>query len=235
MIGVYGLLFSDNKVYIGSTSVSIGGRFHSHLKALKRRKHFNIHVQRTFDKYGEPEFLILEECNDSKIVTILEQAWIDAQDKERILNFGPALPNAMFGKTSPMKGKKLSAETRKKMSISLKGNKNMLGKKLSDETKRKMSLAGKGKIITAETRKKLSELATGKIPTVEARKKMSEAQTGKKHPHSDETKRKISESHKGKTGRKWSYEAKRKISISLLGNTRRKDYLASKRVDMEMS
>ncbi len=59
-----------------------------------------------------------------------------------------------------------SKETRKKMSESLKGNKNSLGKKASTETKLKMSLAktGKkyrlGKLSSEETKKKQSDSIT---------------------------------------------------------------------------
>ena len=47
------------------------------------------------------------------------------------------------GKPSPNKGKQLSAETRKKMGVSKKGNKNALGCHRTDEFRKKLSEANK--------------------------------------------------------------------------------------------
>lgn len=58
----------------------------------------------------------------------------------------------------------------------------------------------------------------GKKATKEHRAKLSAAQTGKKHPHSEETKRKISAALKGKH---LSEETKKKLSIALIGNKNR--------------
>lgn len=100
------------------------------------------------------------------------------------------------------KGKKLSEQTRKKLSEVNKG------KKRSEETRRKLSESHKGQIawakgkhLSAETRKKISESKKGK-------------QAGEKHPmygkrHSAETKCKMSLAHKGQ---KLSEEAKKKLS-----------------------
>ena len=69
--------------------------------------------------------------------------------------------NPMNGRSSPMKGKTLSEETKKKMSEAKKGKKL---KPFTDEHRRKLSEAKKGeknhfygKTHTADTRKKISE------------------------------------------------------------------------------
>ena len=74
------------------------------------------------------------------------------------------------------KGKKHSAETRRKLSETLKGH------TVSEETRRKMSEAKKGKHRTEETRRKISESLKGENNpffgqhhSEESRKKMSEA------------------------------------------------------------
>ena len=70
------------------------------------------------------------------------------------------------------------------------------GKKLSEETRRKMSESKKGKSPSEETRKKISESNKGKKRSEKTRKKMSESQKGK--TFSEETRKKISERLKGK-------------------------------------
>ena len=89
------------------------------------------------------------------------------------------------------KGKKMSEESKKKMSEAKKGNKNMLGKKHSEETKKKMSEAKKGE----------NSPWYGKQLYEETKKKMSEAKKGNKNAlgcnRSEKTKNKTSEAMKG--------------------------------------
>ena len=107
-------------------------------------------------------------------------------------------------------GKKVSAETRKKMSESNKGeNHPLFGKHHSAKTRKKMGESKKGennpffgKHHSAETRKMMSEAHKGKHPSEESRKKMSESKKGENHPmfgkhHSAEARNKMSEAHKG--------------------------------------
>jgi len=84
-------------------------------------------------------------------------------------------------------GWKLSEETKKK--IGLNGfHYGMLGKKFSEESKRKLSIALKGKNIwmkgrklSQETKKKIGEAGEGRIPSEETRLKISKSQSGKNH------------------------------------------------------
>jgi hypothetical protein len=86
------------------------------------------------------------------------------------------------GRTWFKKGQKLSEEHREKISEALKGNKYNLGRKLSQNHKNKISIANKGKKITKETIRKI----------VETRKNNGS------YKHTEETKRKIGLSQKGK-------------------------------------
>lgn len=76
------------------------------------------------------------------------------------------------------------------------------GKHLSEETKRKVSVSHKGKQLSDETKRKLSEAKKGKHFSEEHKRKISEANKGKNNPNygkhlSEETKMRMSESHKG--------------------------------------
>ena len=80
------------------------------------------------------------------------------------------------------KGKKISDEAKRKMSVSQIGEKNhFFGKKHSDETKGKMSEAKKGnkyclgRKISSESRRKISESKKGKKFSEEHKRKLSEA------------------------------------------------------------
>jgi len=76
----------------------------------------------------------------------------------------------------------------------------------SDETKRKISDSKKGK-------------RRGKIHSEESKRKISEARKGK--PRSEETKRKMSESTKGRKGKHISEETRRKISEAKKGKPKK--------------
>ena len=123
------------------------------------------------------------------------------------------------------KGKKLSEEHKKKISISGRGIKK---NPRSEETKRKLSEANKGKKNgppSEETKRKIGEANKGKkkgAPLEETKRKLSEANKGKKR--SEEIKIKMSEAAKGKV---FSKEHKRKLSEANKGKklseeTRRK-------------
>jgi hypothetical protein len=88
------------------------------------------------------------------------------------------------------------------------------GKKLSDETRAKMSEAKKGKKLSEEHRAKIG--AAKKNMSAETRAKISEAKKGHNNPFygkklSAETRAKMTEAHKGK---KLSAETKQKLSES---------------------
>lgn len=79
-----------------------------------------------------------------------------------------------------------------------------------------------GKKFSEEHRRKLSESHKGKKLSEEHRRKIGESNKGKKHPHSEETKKQISEIKKANPTRPWlgktfSEEHRRKISESKKG------------------
>ena len=95
------------------------------------------------------------------------------------------------------KGKKLSEETKQKISEKMKGNTNSKGKKLSEEARKKISEAERGKPGMKGEKNPM----WGRHHSEETRKKLSEAKIGEKNPNygkslSEETRKKISEARK---------------------------------------
>ena len=111
-------------------------------------------------------------------------------------DYETAMKEASEQRSKTMKGKHRSAETKKKISESHKGEKNPnYGKHFSEESKKKISETEKGKKISEESKKKISEAKKGKKRSEETKKKLSEANKGKKL--SEETKMKIGAAKKG--------------------------------------
>ena len=113
-----------------------------------------------------------------------------------------------------MKGKMHSKETKQKMSNTQRGNTHAKGYKHTDDSKCKISIAttGKnnpmyGKHLSAEARRKISEGNKGKIISEERKKAVSMQHKGKKV--AEETKRKISESNKKCWAERKSNEGKK--------------------------
>lgn len=80
MQGIYQIKsLTTNKIYIGK-SVELQKRFQKHLNPLRKKKHYNVHLQRHFNKYGESDFeySVLEETNglNAKELSDKEVYWI---------------------------------------------------------------------------------------------------------------------------------------------------------------
>ena len=69
MTGIYKITcLPTREVYIGQ-STAISRRWATHKRELKKGIHYNIHLQRTYNKYGEENFVyeILEQCPATKL------------------------------------------------------------------------------------------------------------------------------------------------------------------------
>ena len=216
MTGIYKIINRTNgKYYVGSTKNS-NVRWSDHKEDLNKHRHYNIHLQRAWMKYGESnfEFVMIEECQQDQLL-ITEQRYLDtcknnpSESYNQIYSAGGGgcfseeilqklrRPHPTIqGKNHPGYGKPLSDETKLKISCKNKeyysnpSNRTMLGKHHSEESKQKISTSRIGKY------------GGENCPTFG------------KHL-SDETKRKIRESHVGKV---LSEEHKNKISKSLTGH-----------------
>ena len=204
--GVYRIInITNNKMYVGG-SVNIRKRINVHFNDLKKGKHCNKHLQKSYNKYGRENFkweiLDIIEFNSNRLLlkeSILEkeQYWID----KLIIKNGKNIGYNICLKSNSCLGIKLSDEHKKKISLALMGEKNpCYGKIYTDEEKRKISLALMGE----------KNPMYGKIYTDEEKEKQKYYRLGTKH--SEKTKRKISESNIGKHNGKRTLETRRKIS-----------------------
>jgi len=117
----------NNKIYIGS-AVNILKRFTQHRHLLNNNKHFNIHLQSSWNNYGENSFIfeIIEECTLDDLY-LKEEYFIK---KYNTINNKFGYNKRVDCKTNL--GIKLSNETREKLRIS------HLGHKRSIETHKKI-------------------------------------------------------------------------------------------------
>lgn len=181
----------NKKVYIGQTKC-FSQRKANHVYSVKRN--VDRPLYRSMRKHGIDnfEFRILEECDDST-VNEREQYWVsfyssnDSSKGYNLTNGGNYFEHTI--------------ETRLK--ISEKGK----GLKRSESTKKKISLARKGTQMSEEQKSILSQVPHS---------------SGENHPmfgkhHSDETRERMKNNHKGMIGKNHSDESKSKISKAKKG------------------
>jgi group I intron endonuclease len=97
----------NNKRYVGS-AVNLESRWTVHKWGLRHNKHHCIHLQRSWNKYGEDafEFKVLRFCEASKLRQV-EQLFLDMLSKSLLMNSAPLATGNL--------GFKHSEETKSKM------------------------------------------------------------------------------------------------------------------------
>ena len=215
--GIYKITNIQNgHFYIGST-INFNKRWSTHKYNLSHNKHVNPHLQRAWGVYGGSQFIfeILRICPPIKgILMFYEQHYLDKSwdDCRVCYNILKIAHSAL--------GYRHSDTTLQLMSECQKGNQKGLGHKCNESA-----------------RKNMSDIALNMTP--EHKQNISKSKIGK--PRSEETKRKIAQSLKGRApskealekgletkrkknlpsplrGRKASEETKQKISTSLKGH-----------------
>ena len=183
----------DNKCYIGFTTKTLEFRWTKHVKDAERGSELFFH--RAIRKYGPESFykeILTESDNEEFLLNIMESQYI-AMYKSNNSDYGY---NMTSGGESTL-GHKHSEETKQKLREQRLGEKSpIFGKKQSQEHKEKRKLFRSG-----EDHPRTGKTSWNKgIPrTEEERKKISESHKGKKMPpRSPEHSRKISEANKGK-------------------------------------
>lgn len=225
------------RIYIGS-AVNITDRWRRHKGDLKRGIHGSKKLQRYYDKYTKDDliFIIIEPCL-TEFLIIREQFYIDTLMP--YFNSRPIADSQLGFKHSEetkrkMTGRKMSEEARRHMSKpkSKEHIKKMIdaktGKKLpcwSEERRQKMSKIMKGRVISEEWRNKISASKKGQNGwklSEDTKRKMRDA-CKKRKPISEETRKRLSESHLGQVsgnkGNKYSEESKRNLSESHKGKS----------------
>lgn len=190
----------NGKRYIGQ-STDLEFRLIDHQRRLKSKTHKNVHLQSSWNTYGEESFAfyIIEEC-DIELLDEREIYYIaefQTQNDEFGYNIEPG------GKSN-----KIMPEE-----VKVKISKALTGRKLTEEHKRKLIAIHLGSVRSEEARRHMSENHAdvsgeknpnyGKHMSKEIKRKMIENRNtcrGESHPNygktfSDETKAKLSANH----------------------------------------
>jgi group I intron endonuclease len=171
-------------------------------------------IKNAIEKYGKQNFKleILEVCNSHKELNEREIFWINKLNSlyPNGYNLEKGGRQSIMHELTKMKlskahkGKKLSEQTKKKLSDINKNNTYAKGKTWSEESKKNKSLIHKGRVSTRkgvklsdETKEKLRLANIGKKHSNLTIEKMKIAAKNKQYP--DDMGRRISEGKKGKT------------------------------------
>ena len=189
----------NDKIYVGS-SINIKKRFQEHRIHLKKRKHTNAHLQKSWDLHGEENFVFVElEYCDKTLLLEREQAWIDYykshKTEDNIYNICQTAGNTL--------GRKHTKEAKEKISKNhsdVSGENNPMFGKPSPNTGVKMPEERRQKISNALKGKKSWNKGLNKLNN-DSLKKRAENILGENNPfygkqHRDETKEKIKQSRK---------------------------------------
>ena len=204
--GVYCIINKINsKRYVGS-SKNIKGRWNEHLQNLQIGR-ASLLLQNAWDKYGSInfEFIILEYCQIEKLIE-KEQYWINHFNSHysghgyNILSIAGSLL-----------GFKHSKETRYEMSRTRKGRAH------SQETKEKIRQGNTNKIFSEERKGKISKANKGRTKSEDFKKNLSKIFSGSGNPNYGKHPWKYKEHPRGMLGKKVSEETRKKLSLSHKG------------------
>jgi group I intron endonuclease len=119
LCGIYKITNTVNKKYYIGSAVNIKNRFKIHKRLLKQNKHFNSHLQTSYNKYGALNFIydVIEITIKENLIE-REQYWINLLNA----NNNKIGYNKRIVATSNI-GIKFSNESIKKLSISHMGHK----------------------------------------------------------------------------------------------------------------
>lgn len=174
--GIYGIINIDNnKVYIGQTRQPFYKRYQLHDWKLREGNHDNQYLQNSYNLYGEDKFKfvvieVIENITD-EILNQKEIEYID-QYKQQGLSYNILLGGG--GRAG------IPMSDHAKRIIGEKNRIHMTGKKMSEETKKKMSKLRKGKVcnrktnvLNTEIARKIKELLITNMKPTDVAKKLN--------------------------------------------------------------
>lgn len=179
--GIYRITNTINgKSYIGKTGMNFGDRWDCHRAQLNGGYHDNPHLQRSWNKYGADafEFAVVEKVDDIELLNDLERMYI-----KQYREAGECYNINDGGDGGFLLGSHLSDETKRK--IGEKNRVNMKGRKASAETRKKMSKSQKKRYESwtdedrAEYGKRIAEYASGYKWSQESKDRFSKTQQTK--------------------------------------------------------
>lgn len=211
--GIYEFGPRQSVMAYGGRSGNIEKRWREHRQALRTGRHYNIHLQRAWNKYGEDvfEFRVLEVIEDPDERRAAEQKWLDKRHAEGTCynietTAGPAGP--------------VAEETRQKLRVASMGNQNWLGRTHTEEAKRKIgaSKVGKKRLpFTEEHKRKIGISMQGRELTEEHKRNISDSLKGR--AFTEEHKQRLREAA---VGRKCTDESCHKRRLSMRRSWARK-------------
>jgi len=220
----------NGKFYVGSTA-DTRERFRTHRNRLRNNKHHCLHLQASWNKYGEDcfKFEVVETVDSVELLWSIENRWLEENfGKPHCYNAGRSADAPMRGRTgelSPNYKRVWGQEFKDKVAVGIKAvydadpsSHPRLGKQHTEETKA---------LISAKVNQAVAEGRGGSfIPSEETRHKMSEALKGNQnalgYKRTDAEREAIRQRTLGNQnflGKKHTEEAKQKMRKQVLEQT----------------
>lgn len=159
--GIYLIICSsNNRCYVGK-SKNIYRRCVSHREKLRKGEHHNIHLQRSWSKYGAKDFIFAaaEYC-DEQFLGQKEIDWLLKFEEDTLFNTG-AVGGYQATKNSPIRSEAQKKKWEKPGFRENMSNK-LKGRIMDKEWRRKIGEAGKGRKHSPETIEKMVALKRGR-------------------------------------------------------------------------
>lgn len=168
--GIYAIVnIANGKLYIGS-AVRLKQRKYMHTSLLKKNAHHSIHLQRSYNKWGESYFVfkVVEYCSEDDLIK-REQYYIDSFERKQLYNI-------YLTAGSPL-GTRLSEERKIKISkfMSERNSKEeYIQKNIENGKKRFLTNDGRKQILSALDKGRDLAVAACSIPIIGTHKKTKE-------------------------------------------------------------